>query len=111
MTEFESNVGESGIASIRIGGRRVEGLSRVEQMMARKQIELSEEEKRVRDIRARYPKYKVVNLKSSIKEMDSDIRRFEDAITDLRGKVADFTGFLALCEQRDKELKAAGVEA
>lgn len=106
----ESNVGETGVDSIRIGRRRVGELSKLEQMRARKQIVLSDEERRVKDIRDRFPKYKVPNLRAGILEAGENIKRFEGGIQKERDTIAEFNGLLALCEQRDTELRAAGVE-
>ena len=106
----DSNVGETGIESTRIGGKRLEELSVVDQMRARKQIVLSAAERRVKDIKDRYPRYKVPNLESGITEAEANIVRFEEAILKERKTIKEFSAYLALCRQRDVELRAAGVE-
>lgn len=103
------NVGELGIKSIRIGGRRVGELSKVEQMMARKQIALTEEEMKIKEIKDKYPKYKVPNLKAGIVEARANIVRFQETVQKEQETIAEFSALLALCEQRDRELKNAGV--
>ncbi len=106
-----SNIGDSDpITSIRIQGRKVEELTVRQQMESRKQIVLSEKERKRKEILTRYPRYKVPNLKAGITEALANIARFEEAIKKERDTVSEFTAFVALCEQRDKELKAAGFE-
>lgn len=106
----ENNIGESGFDSTRIGGKRLDELTVLEQMRARKQIVLSAEQRRVKDIKDRYPKYKVPNLKAGIREAEANIGRFEEAIKKERDTISEFSAYLALCQQRDKELKAAGIK-
>jgi hypothetical protein len=107
----KSNIGDSDpITSIRLQGRRVDELSVVQRMQARKQIELSEKERQRREIKDKYPPYKVPNMKAAVKEAKANIARFEEAIKKEQATVAEFTAFIALCEQRDKELKAAGFD-
>lgn len=104
----KSNIGQTGIESIRIAGKELAELSVVDRMRARQQVELSEEERIERDITQKYPPYRVANLVSSINEMQQNILRFETAIAKEREDIAEFTTQLALCKQRDKELTAKG---
>jgi hypothetical protein len=109
----KSNIGDSDpITSIRFAGLPADSpkLSVVQRMQARKQIELSEKQKKRKAIKDRYPPYKVPNMKAAIVEAKANIARFEDAIKKEQATIAEFTAFTALCEQRDKELKAAGFD-
>lgn len=106
----ESNIGETGIDSIRIGGKRIGDLSVVDRMRARKQVELSETERKIRDVKAKYPPYSVPHLKAGIKEARENMFRFETAIKKENETITEFSKYLGLCEQRDKELRALGVE-
>lgn len=105
----DSNFGDADpISSIRIGHRKISELSVREQMEARKQLELSEEERKKREILQRYPRYKVPGLEAGIREAHENIKRFEAALAKERKTIEEFTAFLALSRQRDRELVAAG---
>jgi hypothetical protein len=105
-----NNIGEMGKRSIRIGGKRISELNVVDQMRARQQIELTEEQAKKKAILDKYPPYKVPNLKAGIKEARENIQRFTDCIAQENKTIEEYTVHLALCEQRDKELKAGGFD-
>lgn len=105
-----SNIGETGIESSRFSGKTLSELSVVEQMKARKQIELSEKEREIRRIKNRYPPYKVKSMDAAIKESRANIKRFQNAIKKEQETIDELMGLIALCRQRDYELVAAGFD-
>ena len=108
---LKSNVGDDDpVSSIRIGHRKVGELNVREQMEARGQIELSEKERKRREILQRFPKFKVPGLKAGIREAQANIDRFHKVIAKEQETIREYSEHLALCKQRDRELKAAGFD-
>lgn len=61
------------------------------------------------EIMRRYPPYKVPSLNAAIREAKKNIERFQEAIEQEQATIANFTVQAKLCEQRDQELRAAGL--
>jgi hypothetical protein len=107
---MSSNIGEVGAKSSRFAGKSANELSVVQRMQARKGIELTEKQQRRKDIKDKYPPYKVPNMEAAIREAHANIGRFQGAIKKEQQTINEFTAHLALCRQRDKELRAAGFD-
>jgi len=106
----KSNIGQTGKDSIRIAGKEISELNRVDQMRARQQLELTEDQLKKKAILDKYPPYKVPNLEAAIREAKANIVRFTECVERENLTIQEFTVHLALCKQRDKELKAEGFD-
>jgi hypothetical protein len=109
----ESNVCETGVESIRINGQRVEALPFVQQHYANEGLKLANDEhrkKRIKELLARYPAYDVGQMRMQIGQARMSIDRSQLVIEQMNNLIAEYTAFIALCEQRDKELVSLGVK-
>ena len=107
MNNLLDNVGQVGIESIRIGGRKIEELSLAEGAHARPQLTVAREvEKRnkIANILARYPEQKVPYLQSRIKEAEENIVRVTKVQANETKLIDDYKGYISLCLYRDKEI-------
>lgn len=100
----KSNTGQTGEDSIRIGGKEVHELSVVDQMRARKGIKLTAKQQAIKDVKAEFPQYQVAGLDAAIRAAKANIVRFEKCIKEEQATIAEYTGYLALCKQRDEKL-------
>jgi len=100
----KSNTGQTGEESIRIGGQEVHDLSVVDQMRARKGIKLTAKQQAIKDIKSEFPQYQVAGLDAAIRQANANIVRFEKCVKEEQATIAEYTGYLALCKQRDAKL-------
>lgn len=103
----ESNIGETGIQSIRIGGMRVVDLPMVPAAAVRFQMPLVEDgqrQNRVETILASSPKQKVLYLESRIREAEANIFRVNQLKSDSQKMISEYSASISLCEHRDKEI-------
>lgn len=107
MDNLLDNVGQVGIESIRIGGRKIQDLPLAEGAHARPQLSVAREVERrnkIENILARYPDQKVDYLQSRIKEAEENIVRVEKVQADETKLIDDYKGHISLCQYRDKEI-------
>lgn len=114
MTNETSNIGETGVKSIRVGGMRIAELAFVNFAHVRHQIPLAEDterQNRIEAVLAGAPKQRVSYLKGRIREAEENIKR----INQLRGQqsqmISDYEGEIALCKYRDTEIAKTTDEA
>jgi len=100
------NIGQTGIESIRIGGKPIAELNVRQRMEARVQLELTEAQKARRAIKDKYPPYNVASMEAAVKEAHANIQRFTECIQKEQATISEFTGYIALCCLRDQELAA-----
>ncbi len=108
-----SNIGETGITSIRVNGVRLNELPIAEQHEARSQLVLAEDaerEQKIKSVLATYPPYQISALNAQVKTSRTSILRAQDVIDKENQIIAEYTGHIARCEIRDRELKNLGVE-
>ena len=109
----EPNIGETGIVSIRVNGVRINQLPIAEQHVARSQLALAEDNARkqkIKGVLATYPPYQISALRAQIKNSLTSIQRAQMVITQENQVISEYTGHIAVCEHRDRELKSLGVE-
>lgn len=64
----------------------------------------------IKSIRAKYPPYDREAMEVQIEQFREAILKADDVIKQEYESIAEFTGHLSLCQQRDQELKALGAE-
>ena len=64
----------------------------------------------IKSIRVKYPPYDPEAMDAQIEQFREAILKADDVIKQEYESIAEFTGHLTLCKQRDHELKALGVE-
>lgn len=109
-----SNVGDADpVTSTRVGGRKIEELSKVEQMRARGPMQLTAEQQKRKEILERYEpmvrKMRPEFLEADVRRAEENIARFQAKIEEERRTIIERQQVIPLCRQRDQELKLAGV--
>ncbi len=103
----DSNVGISGPASVRLGGRCIENLPIAEGARAKEQLPAvfeADRQSKIESIKARYPKATVLYLESRIKDCHENIERIQNYRAEQQKQIGEYTSHLALCEHREKEI-------
>lgn len=64
----------------------------------------------IKSIRVKYPPYNREAMDAQIEQFREGIQKSDDVIKEEYHSIAEFTGVLSLCRQRDKELRNLGVK-
>lgn len=109
MTENRnSNIGQTGVESIRIRGQRIEDLPLGQGNEAMAQLPDAIETARlnkIAGINAEFPKHRVDYLLSRIKECRENVTRITTTIGQQNTMINDYKGHISLCRYRDKEIE------
>lgn len=103
----ESNIGITGIDSIRLGGMPIDQLPLAEGARVGQQMPAAQESARqtkIANVKARYPKQTVAYLLGSIKECQVNIERIKKFRDDQRAKIEDYRSQMSMCDYRDQEI-------
>lgn len=103
-----SNIGKTGVDSIRLGGRAVDELPIAEAAITKQQLPgvfEADRQNRVTNIKAKYPKQTVAWIDGAISECNDTIKNIRGLKGSQQKMIDDYTGFISLCKHRDKELK------
>lgn len=103
----QSNKGEYGVESVRVGGRRVDELPICEGAVTKIQmpdIHESARENEISQIKGKYPKQSVAWINGAIRECEATIKNVRRLIGEQRTMIDEYTGHITLCRHRDKEL-------
>ena len=106
--EVTSNIGEEGIASIRIGGMKIEDLPLANAHDVKMQMPLVEDtirQNKIEDLIAKYPKQKVDYLQSRMKECQLNIDEQTKFKQEMALKIQDYQGKISMDGYRDTQLK------
>ena len=104
-----SNIGISGVESIRIGEMKICDLPIAESAIAKQQIPLAEDVERqnkIADILVGYPKQGVNYLTSRIRECEENITKIGQMKNDQSKMISEYTAQITLCKFRDSEIEA-----
>lgn len=104
------NEGQQGDESVRIGGKPLSELGVRERQEAQLQIDERNRRERHRAILAKYPKYKVEALQGQLKQCERNLVRMRGVVAQEESTIAEYKMWIRQCEQRDRELIAAGLE-
>ncbi len=103
-----SNIGITGISSIRIGGMTLDTLPMAEAALTKQQwpeIEAANIKQEIENILGKYPRTTIVYLESRVKECLNNIERVRKLITDQNTMINEYSAQISLCTHRDRELK------
>ncbi len=103
----ESNEGQTGVESIRLGGMTIDQLPIAEAAITKQQwpdIIQASKDNVVENIKAKYPKQSVAWVNGAIKECGDSIKRVRALSVDQQKMIDDYLGHISLCEYRDKEI-------
>lgn len=107
MAQERSNRNEAGVRSIRIGGMRVDDLPIAEAALTKEQLPEALETERqnmIGVVRAGFPDQSVAYLKGRIEECLRNLKKFRQERGNIEAQVQQYSGLLALCKLRDKEM-------
>lgn len=102
-----SNIGKTGVDSIRLGGMKIdnlpirEGAVTAEQMPQKWQ---EEKENKIEAIRAKYPKQSAAWVHGATRECEATITNVRKLKDDQNVMITDYSGHISLCAFRDTEL-------
>ena len=102
-----SNVGETGVESIRLGGHKIENLPIRERHLALDQmpkVNAMSRKGQIDNIRARYPKQSIAWVDGTLRECDNNLVRIRDFIGEQEKMTNEYMGQISLCKHRDKEI-------
>jgi hypothetical protein len=102
-----SNIGLTGIQSIRIGGMTMDTMPMREAALTKQQwpdIEEAARTQEIANIKAEYPTQRISYLKSRVVEAECNIKRIRGLINDQNTMINEYSTHIGLCEFRDKEI-------
>jgi len=102
-----SNVGQMGIESIRLAGRRIEDLPIAEGARAKLELPVSietERKNRIEDICRRYPKHRLDYLLARIRECRGNIEKVSNTRDEQNQMIGEYRGHISMCKHRDEEM-------
>jgi hypothetical protein len=104
---MSSNIGETGVKSIRLKGQRVEELPIGTGNEAVEQLALAQETERlnkIAEVNASYPSQRVDWLASRVNEAEANKQRMRKMIAETHGRIQEYQGLVMQCDVRDKLL-------
>ena len=107
-TKLSSNIGETGVQSIRLKGQKVEDLPLGQGNEALSQLEFARETERlnqIADINAEYPSQRVDWLVSRINECEENKNRMRKMMAETNSRIQEYQGLMLKCGVRDKLLQ------
>jgi hypothetical protein len=102
-----SNVGQTGVSSIRLKGKKVEELPLGTNNDAKEQLLLAQETERlnqIAEVNAKYPSQRIDYLVSRINECEENKNRMRKMIAETRARIHEYEGLVMRCGVRDKML-------
>jgi len=102
-----SNVGQTGVSSIRLKGKKVEELPLGTNNDAKEQLVLAQETERlnqIAEVNAKYPSQRIDYLVSRINECEENKNRMRKMISETRARIHEYESLIMRCGVRDKML-------
>jgi hypothetical protein len=102
-----SNIGQTGVESIRINGTTIDQLPIREQAVTREQMPAVIEndlQNQINTIKASYPDKRVPYLKGCVVECKENIKRIRSMKADQEKMINDYSVHIGLCDHRDRLL-------
>lgn len=103
----DKNIGQKGMDSIRINGRRIGNLPLGQGNEAKEGLAeflKTDRETRRNNIAARFPKHKVEFLKAQLRECRNNIKRIREFKAKQKGLIAEYRQLIVDCDMREREL-------
>lgn len=105
MARIVSNVGQSGVDSIRIGGMTRDTLGMAEAALTNQQwpsAVASNAQQEIENLKSQYPKGAISYYNSRRAECFENIKRVQDLKTQQDTMIEEYNGHIALCKHREK---------
>lgn len=113
VPDDNSNIGITGVDSIRLGGMKVDNLPMREGALTAAQMPQKwqeEKDNKIEAIRAKYPKQSAAWVHGAIKECEATITNVRKLKDDQNKMITDYSGHISLCAFRDSELARLDAE-
>ena len=107
MGQEVSNIGKTGLDSIRIGGMKPEDLPLRESALTQEQMPAIKEADRlnqVENVRAKYPTQSVAWIKGAIREAEETIKNVRGLVVGQNTMINEYSAHISLCAHRDTEI-------
>lgn len=104
---MSSNIGQTGVSSIRLKGKKIEDLPLGTNNQAKEDLQLAIETERlnaIAEINAKFPSQRIDFLVSRINECEENKNRMRKMISETRARIHEYEGLVMRCEVRDKML-------
>jgi hypothetical protein len=104
---MSSNIGQKGVTSIRLKGKRVEDMPLGTNNQAKEQLADAIETERlnaIAEVNAKYPHQRVDYLTHRINECEQNKNRMKAFIAETRGKISEYQQLVMNCNVRDRML-------
>jgi len=108
MNRTTSNKGKKGVESIRVGGMTLDTLPIAEGAYTKEQwpgVVASNRQQEIENIKAEYPKGKIVYFDARIQECKDNIKRIKQLKIDQQKMIDEYTAHISLCRHRDKMIR------
>ena len=105
--KITSNIGKTGVESIRLGGMTLDDLPMAEAAHAKEQIPIymeNERKQKVKTIRAEYPTQSVDYINACIRESEENVKRVMIMRKKETELITEYTSIIALCKHRDTQI-------
>lgn len=103
----DSNIGQTGVDSLRINGAKIDNLPLGQGEKAKEGLVdflKTERENKERIIRSKYPTQRVDYLKAAIKECETNIKKIKNFKQELKDKISDYRNLIKDATTRELEL-------
>ena len=107
MSKATSNIGQTGVESIRLNGMKIEDLPIGEAARVQPQMELARDTDRLNKaegIIAKYPTQRVDYLESRIEECKVNQKNMADLALIEQARIQEYQGHIEMCKHRDREV-------
>lgn len=101
----KSNIGQTGVESIRIGGRTIDELPIAEAAHAKAGLAeflKTDHDNKIAAVRAKYPDTPMASIDAFLTECKENLKRTRDFIANIEGRKNEYAGLIGLCKHRDK---------
>lgn len=107
MNDRDSNIGQVGVESIRIKGKRIEDLPLGTGNEAKEQLKDAIEAERLHNIRtinAKFPTLRIDYIDSRVNECKENITRIQGTMAQQATMISEYKGHIHMSAYRDKEI-------
>ena len=107
MSKSDSNIGQVGVKSIRLKGKKIDNLPLGQGNQAKEQLPMAIENERlskIEGINKKYPTQRIDYLSSRIVECKENIDRINGTIDEQNTIISDYKGHISMCKHRNSEV-------
>ena len=109
-----SNIGITGIDSIRFRGKTASELPLRESRIAQEgivQFAKDQHQHKIEQTKARYPTIPIASIDGYLRECKANLKKTRDFVSEWESRRAEYLGLISMCKHRDKEIEKLDPEA